>query len=71
MGDLSIKRPSKSQTTKEKLMQDVAGVDGNVKVNFNLPRTLLKQTKIRCAEEGRSMSQLVRELLTTYLHKST
>ena len=52
MSDLSIKRPSKGQTTKEKLMQDVAGVDGNVKVNFNLPRTLLKQTKSVVRKRG-------------------
>ena len=68
---LSIDRPSRAQRTKEKLLQDVQGIEGQVKLNFNLPRSMAKKFKRHCLEEDRSMSDVIRDLLSTYLQKST
>ncbi len=68
---LSIERPSRAARTKEKLIQHVKGLDDQVKMNFNLPRDIAKKFKRRCVDEDRSMSDILRDMITTYIQKPT
>ena len=68
---LSTKRPSRGDETREKLLRDVKGSGAATKrMNIEMDAELYKQLKLRSAHEDRSISEIVRELVTEYLSKS-
>ena len=70
MSSLSTKRPSQSEDFKSKLIQDVQGEGADfARLNFEIEKNLARQLKVKCAEQGRTMSNVVRELIITYLSK--
>lgn len=67
---LSTKRPSRGDETREKLLRDVKGSAGGTKrLNIEIDADLYKRLKMRSAEEDRSMSDIVRDIVTSYLNK--
>lgn len=68
---LSIERPSRAERNKERLMNQVKELDDQVKMNFNLPRSVAKKFKLHCLQQDSNMSDVLRDMITTYLQKST
>lgn len=67
---LSSKRPSKREAVKDKLLADVT--DANEKkrrLNAEIEDSLYRKIKGRAAEEGRTISDITRELWVEYLSK--
>jgi hypothetical protein len=67
---LTAKRPSRGDEIRTKLMQDVT--ESNEKkrrLNADIEDALYKRIKIRAAEEGRTISDITRELWIEYLSK--
>jgi hypothetical protein len=70
MSTLSTKRPSQSDAFKEKLIQDVQGEgDEIVRVNFTIEKRLARELKVKCAQDGRTISDLLRGYVLGYLGK--
>ena len=68
---LSAKRPSKRDELKAKIMQDVTeSSERKKRLNADIADTLYKRIKIKSVEEGRSISDITRELWIEYLSKS-
>ena len=67
---LSAKRPSRADTTKEKLMRDVRDTSERKKrLNAEIEASLYQQIKLKAAEEGRNISDITRQLWIEYLSK--
>lgn len=68
---LTSKRPSKaSSNTREKLLKDVTdSIERKKRLNTDIEDSLYKRIKIRAIEEGRSISEITRELWIEYLSK--
>lgn len=66
---LTVKRP-KRDDNKNKLMQDVTEISENKKrLNAIIGESLYKQIKLRSVEEGRTISDITRDLWSAYLSK--
>jgi hypothetical protein len=66
---LTAKRPSKRDEMTSRLMDTITDGDEQTRVNFDLEKSLYKKFKIRCVEDGRPMSDVLRVLITDYLKK--
>lgn len=67
---LTAKRPSKGDEIRTKIMQDVTeSHEKKRRLNADIEETLYKRIKIRAAEEGRTISDITRELWLDYLSK--
>lgn len=67
---LSTKRPSRADETRTKLLRDVKGTSGVTKrLNIEMDADLYKSLKMQSAEEDRSISDIVRDLVGEYLSK--
>lgn len=66
---LTAKRPSKRDEMTSRLMDTMTDGADLTRVNFDIERSLYKKFKIRCVEEGRPMSDILRVLITDYLKK--
>lgn len=67
---LSTKRPSRADETRTKLLRDVKGASGVTKrLNIEMDADLYKSLKMQSAEEDRSISDIVRDLVGEYLSK--
>jgi hypothetical protein len=67
---LSAKRPSKGEEVRKKILEDV--VDSSEKqcrLNASIDETMYKKIKVRAAEEGRTISDITKELWRVYLSK--
>ena len=69
---LTAKRPSKGDATRSRLMQDVTDQTAPKKrLNAEIEDDLYRQIKRQMAEEGRSISEVTRELWIEYLSKNS
>lgn len=67
---LTAKRPSKGVEIKSRLMDEA--MESNVKkkrLNADIEEDLYKKIKTRAVQEGRSVTDITRELWITYLSK--
>ncbi len=65
---LSAKRPSKGEELKTKLLHEVLETTEKKKrLNADIEENLYKKIKGRAVEEGRSVSEITRELWIEYL----
>lgn len=65
---LTSKRPSTREQIKAKLIDEVTDVsDKKCRLNTQIEESLYRQIKIRAAQDGRSISEITRELWLEYL----
>jgi len=67
---LSANRPSKASKTREKLLKDITDTsEKKRRLNTDIEDSLYKKIKIKAIEEGRSISEITRQLWVEYLSK--
>lgn len=67
---LSSKRPSRRDETKSKLLRDVTEtVQRKRRLNAEIEDGLYRKIKARAAEDGRTISDITRELWVEYLSR--
>ena len=67
---LSSKRPSRRDETKTKLMREVTETaDRKRRLNAEIEDGLYRKIKARAAEDGRTISDITRELWLEYLRR--
>ncbi len=68
---LSTRRPSRGAEAREQFLQEaVTGKDGKKRrLNAEIEEALHRRIRIRAAEEGRTVSEITRELWAEYLDK--
>lgn len=65
---LKIKIGNRLNTNKEKAIQDVT-IDKIVRLNVNLPNTVLKQFKLKTVQNNITMSELILTWINEYINK--
>ncbi len=65
---LKIKIGNRLNTNKEKAIQDVT-IDKTVRLNVNLPNTVLKQFKLKTVQNNITMSELILKWINEYISK--
>lgn len=65
---LKIKIGNRLNTNKEKAIQDVT-IDKMVRLNVNLPNTVLKQFKLKTVQNNITMSELILTWINEYINK--
>ncbi|MEM9716012.1 MAG: hypothetical protein AAF826_05790 [Pseudomonadota bacterium] len=69
---LTSKRPSKADETRSRLLRDVSdATEKKRRLNADVEDSLYRQIKVRAAEEGRTISEITRELWLEYLSKNS
>ena len=67
---LSSKRPSRRDETKDKLLHEVAETaERKRRLNAEIEDGLYRKIKARAAEDGRTISDITRELWIEYLSR--
>lgn len=67
---LSAKRPSRVDATKQRLMQEVTeATEKKKRLNTEIEENLYRRIKTKSVEEGRSISEITRQLWLEYLSK--
>ncbi|MGR3436917.1 MAG: hypothetical protein ACU0CO_18845 [Shimia sp.] len=67
---LSSKRPSRRDETRSKLMRDVTEtIERKRRLNAEIEDGLYRRIKARAAEDGRTISDITRELWIEYLSR--
>ena len=67
---LTSKRPSKGDETRARLLSDVSDTTEKKKrLNADVEESIYRRIKMRSAEEGRTISEITRELWIEYLSK--
>lgn len=67
---LSTKRPSRSDVARERLMDRVTkGEEETRRLNVVINESVYRQIKMKAVEEGRSVSDITRDLWDEYLRK--
>ena len=67
---LSSKRPSRRDETKDKLLREVAETaERKRRLNAEIEDRLYRKIKARAAEDGRTISDITRELWIEYLSR--
>ena len=67
---LSSKRPSRRDETKDKLLREVTETsERKRRLNAEIEDRLYRKIKARAAEDGRTISDITRELWLGYLSK--
>lgn len=67
---LSAKRPSRADTTKERLMSEVKETGERKKrLNAEIEASLYQRIKLKSVEDGRNISDITRRLWIEYLSK--
>ena len=67
---LSAKRPSRGDDTRRRLMDDVTETsDKKKRLNAEIEESLYRQIKMKAVEDGRSISDITRQLWVEYLSK--
>ncbi len=67
---LSAKRPSRGDETRQRLLQEVTETTEKKKrLNAEIEEGLYRRIKMKSVEEGRSISDITRELWIEYLSK--
>ena len=66
---LTAGRPSDaSERQRKNVAMEAAGMSSR-RLNVNMPADLYRQIRLRCAEEGRDISEITRDLWIEYLSK--
>lgn len=67
---LSVKRPSKSEQTRKRILEEVTDTSEKTRrLNVDVPDSLFRRIKIRALEEDISYSEITRQLWLEYLSK--
>jgi hypothetical protein len=67
---LSAKRPSRGDEARQRILQEVKDTTEKKKrLNAEIEESLYKQIKMKSVEEGRSISDITRDLWSEYLSK--
>lgn len=67
---LSAKRPSRGDETRQRILQEVTETTEKKKrLNAEIEESLYRQIKMKAVEEGRSISDITRDLWSEYLSK--
>lgn len=67
---LTVKRPSRGEDARARLMESVTDTNEKKRrLNAEIEEQLYKRIKVRAAEEGRTISQITRDLWIEYLSK--
>ena len=67
---LTTKRPSTADSSRRRLMQEVAEETGRKRrLNAEVEESLHRRIKMRAAEEGRTISDITRSLWIEHLNK--
>jgi len=70
MMELTARRPGKGNGDRGRLMREVAGETGRKRrLNAEIEESLHRRIKVRAAEEGRTVSEITRDLWIGYLDK--
>ncbi len=67
---LTAKRPSRGDEARKRILQEVSEVSEKKKrLNAEIEESLYRQIKLKAVEEGRSISDITRDLWSEYLSK--
>jgi len=68
---LSAKRPSQGDEARKRLLHEVTGTTEKKKkrLNAEIEEALYRRIKMKAVEEGRSISDITRDLWSEYLNK--
>ena len=68
---LSAKRPSRGDEARQRILQEVTDTASEKKkrLNADIEESLYKRIKMKSVEEGRSISDITRDLWSEYLSK--
>lgn len=67
---LSAKRPSRGDEARQRILKEVTETTEKKKrLNAEIEESLYRQIKMRAVEEGRSISDITRDLWSEYLSK--
>jgi TRAP-type C4-dicarboxylate transport system substrate-binding protein len=68
---LSAKRPSRGDETRQRILQEVTetATEKKKRLNAEIEESLYKQIKMKAVEEGRTISDITRDLWAEYLSK--
>jgi len=67
---LSAKRPSRSDIARQRILHEVTEAGEKKKrLNAEIEESLYRQIKMKSVEEGRSISDITRDLWSEYLSK--
>lgn len=67
---LSAKRPSRGDEARQRILHDVTETNEKKKrLNAEIEETLYRKIKMKAVEEGRSISDITRNLWVEYLSK--
>lgn len=67
---LSTRRPSRGDEARQRILQEVTEVaEKRRRLNADIEDSLYRQIKLRAAEEGRTISEITRNLWVEYLSK--
>jgi hypothetical protein len=67
---LSSKRPSRGDEVRQRILHEVTNVNEKKKrLNAEIEESLYKRIKMKSVEEGRSISDITRDLWSEYLSK--
>lgn len=68
---LSAKRPSRGDEARQRILQEVTETASETKkrLNAEIEESLYKRIKMKSVEEGRSISDITRDLWSEYLSK--
>ncbi|KNG91800.1 plasmid partition protein ParG [Pseudaestuariivita atlantica] len=68
---LSAKRPSRGDEARQRILQEVTetAIEKKKRLNAEIEESLYKRIKMKSVEEGRSISDITRDLWSEYLSK--
>ena len=67
---LSAKRPSRGDDARKRILHEITETTEKKKrLNAEIEETLYRKIKMRAVEEGRSISDITRDLWSEYLNK--
>ena len=70
MNTLSTRRPSRGDEARERALREVRDEDEpTVRLNVQVPKSLMRDVKVIAARTDRTVSEIVREFLVEYRHK--
>ena len=67
---LSAKRPSRGDEARQRILKEVTeAAERKKRLNAEIEESLYRQIKMKAVEEGRSISDITRDLWSEYLSK--
>ena len=70
MNTLSTRRPSRGDEARERALREVRDEDEpTVRLNVQVPKSLMRSIKVIAARNDRTVSEIVREFLEEYRRK--